>query len=246
MPGLSVSVVIPWRGGCPHREATLAWLLPRWRRAGYEPLLGEAPSGPWSKGGAVTDALRRTAADVLIIADADVWTDGVADAVAAVRGGWPWAIPHGDVHRLAPEATAAVLAGVSLGPDLRLAQPAYRGYEGGGIVVLPRSTYERSPLDRRFAGWGQEDEAWALTLHTLAGAPWRGDAPLWHLWHPPQPRDSRRWGSPASRALYQRYRHAAGRPDRMRALLAEMEVVTHGPAGDGRGPRSTPRARADA
>ncbi|WP_079251621.1 hypothetical protein [Streptomyces sp. MP131-18] len=214
--------MIPWRGGCPHREASLAWLLPRWRRAGHEPILAEAPPGPWSKAAAVADGLRHTGADVLVIADADVWTGGIPAAVDAVRSGWPWGIPHGDVHRLDQDATAAVLAGAPLGGGL--VQPAYRGFEGGGITVLPRQVYEQVPLDPRYRGWGQEDESHALALRTLAGPPWRGDAPLWHLWHPPQARDSRRWGSLASRALYRRYRHAAGHPNRTRALLAEMEV----------------------
>jgi hypothetical protein len=221
---VTAAVVIPWRAGCPHREASLAWLLPRWRRAGYEPILAEAPPGPWSKGAAVADGLRQTTADVLVVADADVWCDSLGDAVDAVRDGWPWMIPHDQVHRLDQGSTAAVLAGALPGPGLRLAQSAYRGYEGGGITVVRREAYERAPLDRRFAGWGQEDESWALALRTLAGPPWRGTAPLWHLWHPPQRRDSRRWGSPASRALYQRYRRASGRPDLMRDLLAELET----------------------
>jgi hypothetical protein len=89
------------------------------------------------------------------------------------------------------------------------------------MTVLTRETYEQVPLDRRFAGWGQEDESWALALTCLTGAPWRGDAPLWHLWHPPQDRASRRWGSGASRALWARYCQAAADPDAMRALLAE-------------------------
>lgn len=218
--GDRVRVVIPWRAGCPHREASLAWLLPRWRQHGYEPVLGHAPAGAWCKAAAVADGLRRTRGDVVVIADADVWTQGIGAAVAAVRRSEPWAIPHDQVHRLAADATAAVLRGARLGG--RLAQPAYRGLEGGGITVLRRELYERAPLDDRFAGWGQEDEAWALALRTLAGRPWRGDAPLWHLWHPPQPRESRRWGSPAARTLYRRYRHAARRPDRMRALLDEI------------------------
>lgn len=231
---MTTSVVIPWRGGCPHREAALAWVLDRWRAAGHEPVLGEASAGPWCKATAVADGLRHAAGDVLVIADADCWTDGLPEAVAAVEAGASWAIPHGQVRRITEQAMSAVLAGGDLGG--RLEQPAYRGFEGGGIVVLPTETYERVPLDARFRGWGQEDEAWALALRTLAGAPWRGTAPLYHLWHPPQPRLSRRWGSPAARALHARYRRAAGHPDRMRALLAELEEVAHGPAGDGGGP----------
>ena len=225
-----VSVVIPWRGGCPHREATRGWVLDRWRSAGHEPVVGEAPPGPWCKALAVADALPRAVDDVLVIADADVWCDGIGEAVDAVRAGAPWAIPHRDVRRLSHEATDAVLAGGELGG--RLAQRPYAGFEGGGLVVLSREVYERAPLDARFAGWGQEDQAWALALRTLAGQPWRGDAPLWHLWHPPQARETRRWGSPASRALYDRYRAARTSAVAMTVLLGEMEVAAHGGVGD--------------
>lgn len=219
---MTASVVIPWRSDCPHRKAALAWTVERWRTAGYEPLLGGVPPGPWCKAAAVADALPRAAEAVLIVADADVWCDGVDDAVAAVLAGAPWAIPHRKVRRLSQHATAGVLAGGPLVDEL--VQPAYTGFEGGGMVVLPRALYERAPLDHRFAGWGQEDEAWALALRALAGPPWRGEAPLWHLWHPPQARDSRRWGSPASRALHARYR-TARTPEAMAALLGEMEVA---------------------
>jgi hypothetical protein len=232
---VTVSVVIPWRGGCPRREAALAWTLDRWRAAGHEPVLGEAAVGPWCKAAAVAAGLPRTSGEVLVIADADVWTDGVNTAVAAVEAGAPWAIPHRDVRRLTGAASAQVLAGADLGDDLPVAQRPYRGYEGGGITVLPRSAYAQVPLDARFAGWGQEDESWALALRTLVGAPWRGTTPLWHLWHPPQVRESRRWGSGPSRALWQRYRRAAGNRDAMK------EVVLRGTAGDRRRPGSAPR-----
>lgn len=219
---MTAVVVIPWRGGCAHREASLGCVLERWRAAGFEPVLGGAPEGAWCKADAVAEALSHAAGDdVLVMADADVWTEGIGQAIEAVASGAPWAIPHAMVHRLTADATAAVLATGVLGGAT--VQRPYRGFEGGGITVMPRRLYEQVPLDRRFAGWGQEDEAHALALTTLAGAPWRGTAPLFHLWHPPQPRDSRRWGSVPSRALWQRYRLATT-PQAMRDLLAEMEA----------------------
>lgn len=68
---------------------------------------------------------------------------------------------------------------------------------------------------------GQEDESWAIALATLAGPPWRGEADLIHLWHPPERRMSRRKGSPESWALYHRYREAAGDRAAMKELLKE-------------------------
>ncbi|MFD5184021.1 hypothetical protein ACFWMQ_15695 [Streptomyces sp. NPDC058372] len=164
---------------------------------------------------------------MLIVADADVWVD-VSEAMTAVDDGAPWAVPHASVRRLTEGAARAVLAGAPLG-DGPLAEPAYRGVEGGGVTVLPRILYEQAPLDPRFAGWGQEDEAWGIALRAVAGQPWRGAAPLYHLWHPPQDRLSRRWGSRDGMTLYRRYRHAARRPEEVRSLLAEIGGI-HGVA----------------
>lgn len=68
---------------------------------------------------------------------------------------------------------------------------------------------------------GQEDESWALALTCLHGQPWRGDADLIHLYHPPAPRVSRRKGSPESWALYRRYRDAARDRAAMSRLVKE-------------------------
>lgn len=221
MRTLTVSVVVPWRPDGGHRDAAWQYLAWRWTRTHphWQIVTGAAPDGPWCKAAAVAAALPGATGDVLVIADADVWCDGVDQAVSAVANGAGWAVPHDLVHRLTEDATAAVRAGGPLrGPSV---ERPYRGYAGGGMTVLDRETYQQVPLDPRFAGWGQEDEAWALALGCLAGAAWRGSAPLWHLWHPPQARTSRRWGSDASRALWARYRIAATDPAAMRVLLDE-------------------------
>lgn len=181
---------------------------------------GDAP-GPWNKAAAVMRAARASDADIVIVADADVWTTAIAAAVDAVLVGAPWAVPHARVHRLTEAATAAVRAGQHH-INLETVEPPYRGVAGGGIVVLPRDTLLEVPLDVRFEGWGQEDVSWAIALHTLAGRAWRGSADLIHLWHPPQPRVSRRTGSLAGSRLARRYAAARGNPDQMRALLAEV------------------------
>jgi hypothetical protein len=216
-----VSVIIPWAPdvGCRHREAALAWTVSRWAATGREVVVGER-SGPWCKALAVEDGLSRARGGILIVADADVWSTGWQEAVDQVREGAPWAMPHGPVRRLTHAATQDVLDGHDPHPDMDLTQRPYQGWPGGGMVVLRRETYVQAPLDPRFVGWSGEDESWAHALKVLAGEGWRGSAPLWHLWHPPQERMSRRWGSVAARALASRYARART-PDRMRALIDE-------------------------
>lgn len=160
-------------------------------------------------------------ADILVIADADVWCDGVGEAVDAIEGGAGWAVPHDKLYRLTEQATAGVLAGGGWPGVRHLDERPYRGHEGGGIVVLPKPLAVDVPLDPRFRGWGHEDDSWAIALSAVAGGPWRGTEPLWHLWHPPQVRVSRRIGSDGGKALFRRYWAARNRPEQIRALLRE-------------------------
>jgi hypothetical protein len=147
--------------------------------------------------------------DVLVVADGDVWSAGIGEAVEAVAAGRPWAMPHGDVRRLTKEATDLVLAGDPFDETLPLDRRPYAGFVGGGMVVVRSDVYRQVPLDLRFVGWGQEDESWGAALRCLFGDPWRGETPLWHLWHEPQPRRSRRIGSSAGQLLAGRYQRAA-------------------------------------
>ncbi|WP_432159063.1 hypothetical protein [Streptomyces sp. bgisy153] len=229
---LTVSVIVPWRGGDAHRDAAWSWVRARWAEQfpGWQVVTGTPPEGAWCKSAAVAAALPDAQGDVLVVADADVWCDGVLQAVTAIVEGAPWAVPHHQVRRLDETSTRAVLDGTPIGSPQRLVQRAYAGVAGGGMTVLPHATYRRVPLDTRFTGWGQEDEAWALALTCLAGAPWRGTGPLWHLWHPPQPRLTRRWGSDESLTLWDRYWRARNDPGAMRDLLDEQrcEGAEHG------------------
>ncbi|GIF64137.1 hypothetical protein Ais01nite_21720 [Asanoa ishikariensis] len=77
------------------------------------------------------------------------------------------------------------------------------------MVVLPDLSQRgaaRVPLPRL----GGEDEAWGTAVHTIAGYPWRGLLPLFHLRHLPQQRINRHIGSGPSNELWVRYTYAAG------------------------------------
>lgn len=215
---MSVDVVIPYRAGCPHRARALRWVF---EHQPYPVLIGLAAGSEWVKADAVNPQIRASSADIIVVSDADVWTPGLKDAVEAVEAGAPWAIPHGGVFRLTENATSRILAGEEPREDLELAERAYRGVAGGGIVVARRETLLEVPLDPRFTGWGQEDIAWGNALTTIAGDPWRGKAPLYHLWHPPARRMTRRYGNEHGRDLGRRYAKALRDPAAMTRLLWE-------------------------
>lgn len=212
-----VEVVVPFLGGCPHRDRAWSWCERR-----YEwPVTLASGGSPWCKARAVMPAIERSCADVVVVADADVWCEGLGEAVDAVADGAPWALPHTLVRRLTEDGTAAVLAGA----DWRsqpLEQSPYSGMLGGGYVVARRETLLDVPLDPRFVGWGQEDHSWGMALSTLLGELWRGRADLVHLWHPPQQRMTRKYGSAEGRALWRRYSYARFDRNDMRALIGEI------------------------
>jgi hypothetical protein len=222
-----VAVIVPWQPGCVHRERALAWVTARWEAAGVRPVIGEIV-GPWCKAAAVDAAVTKVAADVYVIHDADVWCDRTVDAVTAVASGRAAvAVPHTLVRRLSEPATAALYdGGVFDGP---LDQAPYRGVFGGGITVVAADVYDRVPLDHRFVGWGQEDEAWGIALGVLARPVTRLAGVLWHLWHPPAERMSRVFGNADGKVLRRRYEHAARNRSRMEALLAEPGVRDRSP-----------------
>lgn len=217
-----VTVIVPWRPGCPHRERAWEWVRAQYARwhPGWHVVEAPAPAaGVWCKATAAHPAIRSAPSGVVVVADADVWCDRIDAAVLAVTAGAAaWAIPHRLVHRLTQAATDALIAGAAAEETC---QRPYTGLEGGGIVVAHRDTLIDVPLDPRFTGWGQEDLSWAMALHTLHGPAWRGTADLIHLWHPPQDRLSRKIGSIAGQQLHRRYVKARRDPALMRALLEE-------------------------
>lgn len=250
-----VAVIVPYRGDGGARDAAWAHARTWWSMAHPDWALIEGnppPDGPWSKALAVRDALQQhLAAEVLVIADADVVCPGIEWAVGAVRAGARWAKPHRRVHRLTEAATRAVYAGGALpdpsrmvghgAPHQRGSGPiydSYAGIAGGGLVALSADRYHQAPLDPRFHGWGQEDAAWGHALTILYGHPWVGTADLYHLWHPPPVRAGRQepivgQGTQISRSignidgleLYHRYQ-AAKTPAAVLAILAEVDYPT--------------------
>lgn len=203
---MNVSVVVPFTPGvCEWRDANWAHLRPRWEALRYEVVEGTC-DGPWRKSLAVADAIGRASGEILVVADADVWCDHTPDAVdrLAPRSRAMVAVPHGRVRRLTASATDVARATGRLAGELE--EPPYRGRYGGGITVIRRSVWDEVPLDPRFVGWGQEDDAWGIALHWhYRSRAVRHGAPLWHLWHPHPPRQTRSIGSDESEALLIRY-----------------------------------------
>lgn len=233
---MTTRVIIPWRGGCPYREAALNRVVSWWESnyPNWPVQVGEysVDRGPWCKSKAILAAGDVGDTDIVIVSDADVVCEQVELAVDTLRPArqgprYLWAMPHRSVYRLTEHATRMVVQETwwpSKMATTRELQPyvsrSYAGYPGGGLVVLLGRVFNEVPMDPRFLGWGQEDHSWSLALSMLAGAPLRGQGVLWHLWHPKAPRILPGIGSDRGLRLWHRYR-SASTPQMMRSLVGE-------------------------
>lgn len=229
---VGLTAVIPWddRTTDPARHAALSYVLGWWSSIGVKVIVatGRAMCADgevrWSKGASVIEGARQAETTYVAMADADViYRDEapIRHALAALRVGAHWVVPHQHVARLSKLGSEAVTRD-ALQPHHADRGYTHRGMAGGGVVILRRTDLLRVPPDPRFIGWGNEDEAWAMALVTLLGRCTRGSADLYHLWHPRAPRISPWVGNEAGAALVARYRAAKNRPGLMRALLAEI------------------------
>lgn len=242
---MNVHVIIPWQSpgddtaDVDMRLTNLGWIGDRWHAAfpEFTQTLGAlSHDSDWCKADAVQVAIHARGVDdddILIIADADVWAepDAITEAVDRVAtGDVAWAMPHTNVLRLSLAATLAVVNDPPVDDDPTvnltaaihrhgLDRLAYVGTVGGGMTILTAANYHRCPLDPRFVGWGQEDEAWGDALRTVLGRRHRGNHDLWHLWHPPMPRMAPGIGSIQGRHLRDRYQRLTGDVDRMMQLV---------------------------
>ena len=191
---------------------------------------------PKPKGAVLWPAIQRSTADIIVIHDADLWCDGLMDAINVIAGGAAppagavspdgervWGRPHRDVIRLSEASTAFYCEHHAL-PNRReisYDRTPYRGVTGGGIVIARADILRDIAMDPRFDGWGQEDMALGNAIWTLHGPPYIGPADLIHLYHEPAPRLDHMWGTEANKALYTRYHAATSDPSEMRQLVAE-------------------------
>lgn len=220
---MAVSVIVPFRAGCPYRETAWGWVRASLEAThpDWEIVVGSCPDGPWRKALAVQDGIDRASGDRLVMHDADVWIDNLNNAVASPER---VIVPHYGVWRLTEQESVRFMAGGDA--PFEVTRKAYVGRPCGGALVFDRDAWDECPMDPRFAGWGQEDDSHNLAIGTLLGIDLertRLNNDLIHLWHPESPRIGvgSAFGSEASQALWKRYRDASGDVAAMRDLIAE-------------------------
>jgi len=224
---MHVTIAVPLGNSEPHRDAAWEHAQAYWARETptWPIVTGRHSGAKYRKGVAVAKALDQVTTDHVLIVDADVLIPNLPQAALDLAASdSAWCMPHLRIHRLTPEATRLVHAGVdpfTLIGDRSLLEERYKHCVGAGAALLRTEDARAVPFDARFEGWGGADWSWGWALQTLLGAPHRPSSPMVHLWHPPQPRPARSIGSPENEALRSRYRAAFGDPAAMQALIGE-------------------------
>jgi hypothetical protein len=220
-----VSVIVPFRGGCPYRERSMEYVVGRLRseHPEWQVTVVDSTGERFSRSEAILRGLERSFGRIIVVHDADSWDEGLENAIARVKRKSAWASAHTKVHRLTEDETMRFMAGEPVDIENCIEKP-YKGTLAGGITVFRRETLEACPPDPRFRGWGGEDAAHGVALKAMFGGPVREHSPLIHLWHPEPERISRSMGNVENDALLKRYLAEARSRDGVRRLVDEAKA----------------------
>jgi hypothetical protein len=225
---MTISVIVPFNDDGAERARNWSFLRARYEALYDWEIVEGSCEGQWCKSTAVSEALETCSGDLLVISDADMFlADEVMREGVARLQDCPWVVPHHRAYRLSEAATLDFIAGALDPSEIthdHLEMPTRRMFPCGGLFFIRRETYlSVGGFDRRFLGWGGEDESLGMALKTLVGEPLLLGAVLLHLYHEPQPTmPADRLRPPRVDPLVKRYEAAQGDPIAMRALIQEV------------------------
>ncbi len=224
-----LSIIVPFRGDGGARDRNWDWCRRRWESLWPDAeLVVSDCDGPFARGRALNDGVRRSSGDLLLLADADGADDpGVIEAALGLVKSGNWVIAYSAVdgyQSLTEDATRRLLARSPEVPlNLRPEDVQQRCHSYSGAICLSRYAYwSIGGFDPRFQGFGYEDNAFQHALDTLWGHHVRVEGAHLHLHHPHV--ESDRFEQPFisdNRALSDRYAAADGDRAAMAALVAE-------------------------
>jgi inositol phosphorylceramide mannosyltransferase catalytic subunit len=220
-----VSVIVPFRGGCPWRERSAEYVVGRLRseHPDWQVTVVDSSGDKFSRSEAILRGLQKSFGRIIVVHDSDSWDKGLDAAVLRVRRKALWSSAHTKVHRLTSAQSKRFMRGLEVDINDCIEKP-YRGTLAGGVTVFRRETLEACPPDPRFRGWGGEDQAHGIALKALYGGPVREQFPLVHLWHPEPERISRSVGNLENDALMRRYVNASRDRQAIRVLIEEAKT----------------------
>lgn len=232
-------LVVPRRADGGHRDRLWAWAQHWWDVClGWPIVEGHHADGRFNRSAAINSGAAQLDDDwtEFVIVDSDVVVRDPGQVVRAVevaRRHQRVTYAHDQWVGLTRGGTETVM-GSELGPGHSWNRYVEKRnwFPFSQCVVVPRSVWETvGGMDERFKGWGWEDIALDRSARTLCGGTERVHGELFHLWHPRS--EEREHGHPdyqANRDLGSRYKHWAGHPDAIEAILREPGGPLAGPA----------------
>ena len=183
--------------------------------------------GAFNKSWGFNVGFKYSSGQVIAFGDADVMVDAETpnQSFESCLSDYDAVKPYDRLIDLTPEETKQVLAGES--PILMDGYGRSLNREGigeyicfcGGLFVMRRALFEfLGGFDEKFLGWGAEDDAMTVKLHTLSQSTQNLTGhTAYHLWHEQLPH--RRFGQPFYQRNLARLRQYQGLgPARMRIL----------------------------
>jgi len=176
---MKLSVLVAWRDP-GNRQAVWEYVQSRYARflPDAEICVGTDDGvDPFHKTLALNRAAERASGDVYMVADADSWapSSSIEDGLRAVQDGH-WVRPWNLKLKIGQLDTGRVLENSDWNGEVDDWMNGPRRMENLNTywaappIMMSRDQFEAvGGLDERFRGWGQEDEAFALTLRALFG-----------------------------------------------------------------------------
>lgn len=190
---MTLSVLVPYRPDGGHRTRAWEWLARRYAEMPDVELVvrgddGGANPGEFNHPLAINRAAAAATGDVFMIADCDTafdyaWVRRAHDMVHGRDA--PWVLPR-FYAKLDKRSSERLLHGApDAGIDKFTAEWIGDSVSVAGLVVIGRDAFEYvGGYDERFAFWGSDDVAFALSVDTLVGRHVRLEGSAYHLWHP--------------------------------------------------------------
>lgn len=223
----TAALLVPYRADGGQRDRLWRFCRRRWQQIAPDVQLIEgedAGEGLWCRSEALNDAAAQTAAEVLIVCDADVFTtreqlDLLIHVAATTRR---FTVGFHRTVKLDPTGTDMVLDGWRDGWE-RHVETMPEG-DADAFVAVHRDLWDEvDGFDERFVGRGWQGVAFRVACETLAGPRVTLWGDLWHLWHPYGPADGDR-GDVNRELLDRHYIPHQHDPDGMRRMLAERDA----------------------
>lgn len=232
-------IAIPYREADERRrellDFTLSWLARNhWD---WDIFIGDSPDGPFNRGAAINDAVRRAGDDwdVVIATDGDNISHPAMLGAAAEEAHTTGVVTHPfETYVYLDQYSSEQFLGgtdglpVFVAPELHPSQvfrTTVRHHHYSGIQAIPRAAWNAVGGFIELPGWGAEDAIMNTVFKVFANdSGWlRGGA--YHLWHPAKRNDPKDACNVRNHQIWSKVNQIMRRPDKANQLRRYLRAV---------------------